>query len=99
MRSSRSLRQRRSLPIRLQPVMPGPSHHSVSEALPVIHPSERLLVTVEEAARLLSVSPRTIRNLVAEGTLEVRGRHRLRRVTMASLRRYAAVDEEESHAP
>ena len=77
-------------------MLPGPSHHPIPAALPVTPPSERLLVTVEEAARLLSVSPRTIRNLVAARTLEVRGRHRLRRVTMASLRRYVEVDEEDA---
>ncbi len=49
-------------------MLPGPSHRPVPAALPVVPTPERLLVTVEEAARLLSVSPRTIRNLVAVGT-------------------------------
>ena len=70
-----------------QPTMPEPV------ALP---PSpERLLVKVAEAARLLSVSDRTIYTLVAEGKLESRGRNRLRRITVASLRRYAAGEMED----
>lgn len=56
---------------------------------------ERLLVKVAEAARLLSVSERTIYTLIAEGKLESRGKNRLRRITVASLRRYAEGEMED----
>jgi excisionase family DNA binding protein len=50
---------------------------------------DRLLVKIKEAAYLLSISERKVRDLVAKGVLEARGSNRLRRITMTSINRYA----------
>jgi hypothetical protein len=59
-------------------------------------PKYRLLVKISEAAHLLSISERKVRDFVTEGVLDARGSNRLRRITMTSIRRYAGEDKEDS---
>lgn len=54
---------------------------------------DRLLVTPTEAGRLLSLDGRTIRRLIEAGEIEARGHGRGRRITVASLREFAARQE------
>jgi excisionase family DNA binding protein len=76
------------------PTLQGVHSEPIDPSMPPIEqrvpaPTERYLVKIAEAARLLSVSERTVRNLIGLGKLEARGTRRLRRVTVASIRRYA----------
>lgn len=57
----------------------------------------RLLVTSEEAARLLSLGHRTVERLLADGVLRAVHIGRARRIATEDLRRYAARLAEEEH--
>ena len=48
---------------------------------------EPLQVTIQEAARLLSYDPRTVRRKIDNGELKATGHGRGRRVIMASIKR------------
>lgn len=56
---------------------------------------DRLVVTKEQAAELMSVSPRTIERYIAEGALLSIKRGRTRRVVVASLKALIAADTQE----
>ena len=59
--------------------------------------TERLQVTIDEAAYMLSFKRRTIYNLLAEGKLTSTGHGQGRRIPMSSLRRFIE-ENERSHA-
>lgn len=54
-------------------------------------PLPTLQVRIEDAARMLSMSPRSVRRLIAEGKLPSVGRGRLRRIAVKDLHRF--IDE------
>src|SRR5690554_4069567 len=55
---------------------------------------QKALVTYHEAAKLLSVSHWTVRQMVRDGRLTASGNGRGRRVTMGSIRRIGQLDAE-----
>ncbi len=65
---------------------------AIAEALREIinhRPAPKLLVTVDEAAAMLSVSPRTIEGLIDSGTIRARTVRRKIRVSVRSLTEFA----------
>jgi excisionase family DNA binding protein len=50
--------------------------------------TERLQVSIKEAAILLGFSVRTVYKLIADGELSTIGRGRLRRIAVADIRRW-----------
>jgi excisionase family DNA binding protein len=51
-------------------------------------PLPTLQVRIEDAARMLSMSPRSVRRLIADGKLPSVGRGRLRRIAVEDLHRF-----------
>ncbi len=56
---------------------------------PTALPPEQLLVTIPTAAKMLSISTRSIYNIIARGQLPLRHVGRASRVSLADLRAYA----------
>ena len=61
----------------------------MTTATPTALPPEPLLLTVPAAAKMLSISARSIYNIIARGDIHLRHVGRSRRIHVDDLRRYA----------